>query len=228
MSAAIRVMSANLASGAADPETFAYLVRAAGADVVVVQEIAPPQAEALAAVLPHGKLEPALDHQGMGIALRRPGRTSLVPLYHRSAHAVELDPGDWPGLAAPLEVLNVHIAAPHLMPPPRGLALRRRQFGDLAAFLRASPDRRRLLIGDFNATPLWPVYRRIASHFTDAAVTVAESRGGRPASTWGPWPGAPRLLRIDHAFLRGLSVSDFEVAPIRGSDHSAIIVEVSF
>ncbi len=223
----IRVMSANLANGGADPDAFADLVRASGADVVAVQEVAPQQAEALMSVLPHGKVEPALDHHGMGIALRRPGRASLVPLSHRGACAAELHPGDWPGLREPVEVLNVHIAAPHLMLPPRGLLLRRRQFRDLAAFLASSRDRVRCLIGDFNATPLWPVYREIASHFTDAAVTVAQTRGGRPARTWGPWPGAPRLFRIDHAFVRGLSASEFSVLPIRGSDHSAVIVDIS-
>ena len=106
--------------------------------------------------------------------------------------------------------------------------MRRRQFRDLTAFLRGSLDRVRCLIGDFNATPLWPLYRGIASHFTDAAVAVAQMRGGRPARTWGPWPGAPKLLRIDHAFVRGLSLGDFAVLPVRGSDHSAIIVEISF
>ena len=64
-----RILTANLANGAADADAFADLVEAAEPDVVVVQELAPDQAEALARVLPFGKLEPTRTHDGMGIAL---------------------------------------------------------------------------------------------------------------------------------------------------------------
>ena len=43
-----RLLTANLANGAADPGAFADLVEAAEPDVVLVQELAPEQAEALA------------------------------------------------------------------------------------------------------------------------------------------------------------------------------------
>ena len=81
-------------------------------------------------------------------------------------------------------------------------------------------------MGDFNSTPLWPAYRRIRSHLTDAAVAVAERRGRRVGRTWGPWASAPRLLRIDHGFVSGLEVEEFRVVEVFGSDHSAIVMDV--
>jgi endonuclease/exonuclease/phosphatase family metal-dependent hydrolase len=51
---ALRILSANLRNGGADPEAFADLVRETGAEVVAVQELAPAQADALARVLGHG------------------------------------------------------------------------------------------------------------------------------------------------------------------------------
>ncbi len=85
----------------------------------------------------------------------------------------------------------------------------------------------RVIVGDFNATPYWPWYRRMAAQFTDAAVAVADKTGDTPRSTWGPWPGAPRLLRIDHGFVRGLEPEAFEVLDVVGSDHSAIVMDLS-
>ena len=84
-----------------------------------------------------------------------------------------------------------------------------------------------MLVGDFNSTPLWPSYRRIASQLADAAVAVAQVTGRPLVSTWGPGAGARRVLRIDHAFVRGVTALDFRVVNIAGSDHDAIVIEFS-
>ena len=85
----------------------------------------------------------------------------------------------------------------------------------------------RIVVGDFNATPLWPLYWRMSSQFTDAALAVARQSGRRAQRTWGPWPGSPRLLRIDHGFVtKGMRVDEFQAVPVRGSDHSAIVMDV--
>jgi endonuclease/exonuclease/phosphatase family metal-dependent hydrolase len=83
-----------------------------------------------------------------------------------------------------------------------------------------------VVVGDFNSTPLWPFYRRIADHLHDAALIHARRSGGRAARTWGPWHGAPRLLRIDHAFVQHLEVFDFAVVEVPDGDHSAVVVEI--
>ena len=85
----------------------------------------------------------------------------------------------------------------------------------------------RLVVGDYNATPLWSVYRRMALLFSDGAIQSAQ-RDGRPLEpTWGPTARGPRMLRIDHAMVRGLEVENFQVVEIPGSDHSGLVFDCS-
>jgi len=222
----LRVLSANLWRDRAHPQALARQIEDLDVDVVAVQELFPDQAGAISEVLPHGKLEASSDRGGMGIALRHPGNVQRLNLRYRDAHVVELLPGEWPDLPDRIELLNVHIQAPHCFPQWRSLARRRDQIRGLIAYLQGVPKPRRAVVGDFNATPIWPVYRSLASGLDDAAKLHAEVSCRRPARTWGPWHHAPRLLRIDHAFLRGLSVDRFEVVAVAGSDHSGILVDL--
>jgi len=222
-----RLVTANLARDrGADPGAFARLVEDLGADVVAVQELGRAQAAVLAAVLPFGRLEPRDDYRGMGIARRSPGPVARIPLPPRDAYATDLELVGPDGRSAVVEILNVHILAPHLQPPWRALAGRRAQLRGLEARLAATPDRPRVLVGDLNSTPLWPVYRRLTRRLRDAAGEAARGNGGRPARTWGPWPGSPRLLRIDHALVSGLTVHAVRVVAVPGSDHSAVVVDL--
>jgi len=228
----LRILSANLWNGRADPAALVELVTTMGADIVAVQEAAPEQAEVLCDIMPYGHIEPATDGKGMGIVMKGPGELGRVSLTWQDARRVRLHPDHWPGLSRPLELLNVHMAAPHVYKPPLwGFVLRYHQVRQLERYVieldQMAPETSTVLIGDFNATPLWPVYRRMSSHLTDAAVAVAQVRGRSPLRTWGPWPGSPRLLRIDHAFVRGISPQDFHVVDIRASDHSAIVIDLS-
>ena len=227
MGSRLRLISANLLNGGAAAQAFADLVTALGADVVAVQEIGPEQAAALTRALPYGSVQPARDHTGMGIALRHPGTMRCVPLGNGHASIAVLDPAHWPGAPAAIEVINVHISAPHLRPFWRTVRRRRDQLRRLSEYLDAVPRHARVLLGDLNATPLWPLYRRLASRLSDAAIEAARRRGVRSAPTWGPWPGGPRLARIDHALVHGVLVEDFQVVRIDGSDHSAIVLDVS-
>ncbi len=223
----LRILTANLMNGGADPEAFAALVRETRADVVAVQELAPAQADALSRVLGHGRLDPRRDKRGMGIALARPARSSRIHLRHRDAHVALLDPAHWPELAAPLEVLNVHMEATTLRRPWAQLARRREQLSGLLAHLDASAGRARVLVGDLNATPAWPVYRRLATRLADAALLDAQRRGTRAARTWPRGLGRLRLLRLDHCFAGGCGVERVDVLDLRGSDHCAVLARVT-
>ena len=113
MASTIRILSGNLLNGAADPDGFAQLASEVEADVVSVQELGDEQAEALSAIFPYGLLEPRDDFRGGGIALRHPGEVHLLPLAGRHGYRTKLSPKTWPLLSTPLEVVGVHIYAPH-------------------------------------------------------------------------------------------------------------------
>jgi endonuclease/exonuclease/phosphatase (EEP) superfamily protein YafD len=215
----LRIVSANLARGREPAESFAALARAVDADVVAVQELARAQAEALARVFPFGALH--VHPNRMGIALRMPGLVRQVPLPGRSAYVatVHLNSG------AVVDVMNVHILAPHAGLPWRTATMRHRQVRGIEAYLRQSGRGPLILVGDLNSTPMWPAYRRLSKVLTDGATTVARSRGCFPRRTWGLWYG-PKLLRIDHALVRAVSVENVEVRRLTRSDHSAVIVDV--
>jgi endonuclease/exonuclease/phosphatase family metal-dependent hydrolase len=218
MGSRLRILSANVLNGGTRPDALIELLRRVAPDAAVFQELAPEQAEAISEVLPHGRLEPSRNHHGMGIALRHPGRDGRVELPVRDALLASLSPAEWSELAAPVEIVNVHIHAPHIR-PWSALGLRRGQLKGLLAHLQRTPDRPQVVIGDFNATPLWPIYRRVRQQRRDAARAVTR----RPGRTWGPGPGTPRLLRIDHAFVQHLEVESVQVEPLPGSDHSALV-----
>lgn len=220
-------MSANLRWGLADPERFVALLRQHRVDVVGLQELGHDQADAIAEELPFGLMSPAEGPGGTGLALRRPAKVDAIAMNFRPLHVAMLEPGEWPGLHGPVEIAATHFAAPHVKPYGSGFWHRYRQLRDIEGYLVSNPLDRRVLVGDFNATPVWPAYRRIASHLTDAAVEVAQLQGRPLRKTWGPLLDSAHWLRIDHAFVRGLRSLDFEVVGIEGSDHGAIIVDFS-
>jgi endonuclease/exonuclease/phosphatase (EEP) superfamily protein YafD len=224
----LRLMTANLFSGNTDPAALARLVEAVRPDVLAVQELGPAQADAIASLLPYGRLEPRSDYDGMGIALRHPAPVANVPLRHREARVAQLAPGLWPGLDLPVEIVNVHVLAPHAPPPWRTFPIRHSQVSSLTSWLDANPHGARIVCGDLNATPIWPAYRRLAERLTDVTVSHAAESGARPRRTWGPWPGAPRLLRIDHVFASGGRVLDARTVSVAGSDHDAVLVDMEF
>jgi endonuclease/exonuclease/phosphatase family metal-dependent hydrolase len=222
VTARFRLITANLANGGAEAEAFACRVAELEPDVVAVQELVPEQAAALARVMPFGTLQPRRDFMGMGVALRRPAPVRVVELPRRSAWVVDLTVTG----GQPVEVINAHILAPHIMPTWRTLAIRRGQTRALLAYLDSAPARPRVLVGDLNSTPTWPIYRHLAGRLTDAVVEAARANGGRPHRTWAPWPGGPRLFRIDHCFTSGLRVIGAQVIDLTGSDHAALVVDL--
>lgn len=221
----VRVFSGNLWWGQADSAALVELIRRHEVDVFCAQELGHENAEAIAGELPYGCLEPCDEARGMGIALRRPARYVQVPLYEQPARRVVLEPAEWEGLSRPLDLLNVHFQAPHTLRPFPSPLTRHRQVSGLERFVAANPSDARLVVGDYNATPVWPVYRRMARLFEDGAVQSARREGRAVERTWGPTPTSPRLLRIDHAMVRGLEVERFRVVGIPGSDHSGLLFD---
>lgn len=224
--ASLRIMSANLWQ-AADPQALAAQVEELGVDVLAVQELVAPQAEALAKVMPYGALEPANDYTGMGIALRRPAELDRIRMPCRDARLARVGVDGQGGAPLMVEVVNIHVIGPQVFPQPLSLHTRREQWRQLSRHFDSTPAERRIVVGDFNSTVRFPFYRRMAERMRDAAVEVARRRGENPRPTWGPWYGSPRLMRIDHAFVEGVEVIDFQTVSVRGADHSGILVDLA-
>lgn len=225
MGQAIRVLSLNCWWGRAEPEWVVDLVRRERVDLFAAQELGFEIAEAVADELPFGELVPDAGFAGMGIAARAPIACARIPLGYREAHRAVLDPKDWPGLPRPLDVVGVHIQAPHAPRPFPSIAVRHRQMSRLERFFATEPSEARVVVGDYNATPAWGVYRRMRRLFDDAAILCARREGTRVEPTWGPTAGSRRLLRIDHAMVRGVEVTGFRVVRVPGSDHSGLLFD---
>lgn len=217
----LRVMSANLFNGRTRPDALAAALDRIRPDVVACQELAPNAAEVIAARLPHGALDPRDDHWGGGIATRREVEISTVPLTARDGWCARLDESTWPEIHRPLAVTSFHFTNPVDRPVRNSLAERRGQVRDALAHI-GTTEIPHLLVGDFNSTPLWPAYRRLAEHIDDGVATDGPRR-----RTWGPWWWFPRVLRIDHAFVRGLRVTSTQLVRIKGMDHSALVVDIA-
>ena len=102
--------------------------------------------------------------------------------------------------------------------------MRGRQVRALRDHLSGFPDA--MVVGDCNATPLWPVYRRLSEFVDDGVAARAAADGHRPKRTWGPFPGGPKLLRIDHIFVRGLGVAGVWRIDLPGSDHAGVVADI--
>ena len=224
----MRVVSANLWNGKVDPAWLRDFAHSLHADAVTIQEAEPRHFEALQEVLPHGTFHDAGDPSGMGFAARHPVEARFVDLGWRPAPWLRLHCADWPSLEhEPLDLLGVHIAAPHIYNPPGyGFVLRRRQMRMLGAHLAQSELPRTLMLGDFNATKQWPVYQQVSRWMTDAAIVAAQRNGRGLEPTWAPLDPGPRILRIDHAWTRRVGIRDLQVAALPGSDHSALVVDL--
>ncbi len=227
MAGSIRVFSGNLWWGRAEPDALVELIRQYQIDIFAAQELGHDCAEAISSELSFGCLEPDDSYYGMGIAMRYPGSYERISMMHRDARRVVLDPKDWHGIDRPVDVINVHFQAPHSLQPFPSTRVRHQQVSALTSFVLANPSDARLVVGDYNATPGWPLYWRMTQMFEDGAVASARKLGRRAQPTWGPRPESRRLLRIDHAMVKGMEVDGFQVIPIPGSDHSGILFDCS-
>ncbi|MGA7270563.1 MAG: endonuclease/exonuclease/phosphatase family protein [Acidimicrobiia bacterium] len=215
----LRVLTANLLGDRSSPLALARLLEENSPDVVAVQELAPSNAAVIRSLYPAGTLRPALGTDGMGLVSRLPIEVRRLPLPRRSALLARVTLPD----GSTVEVWNAHLANPIGMPPPVGI--RRAQVRLLCDAL----DRVRaplVLVGDLNASPRWPAYKRLRTRLADGVADWAEDTRTRPPRTWSYRPGLPRLLRIDHALVRAMSVEDVRLLSVSGSDHGALVVDL--
>ncbi|WBB70507.1 endonuclease/exonuclease/phosphatase family protein [Micromonospora sp. WMMD812] len=218
----VRLLTANLLAGAADPAVLVDLVRRHHVDVLVVQEFTPGALAdldrlGLDQLLPHRQLNPLVGTPGSGLYARFPVSEPGVR-QHRGAwgftqaYATVAVPG-----APPVRVESAHPAAPY--------AVDQVDFwrADLAAQPPATPDGPlRILAGDFNATlDHSPLRALLRTGYVDAADATGQGLVG----TWGPYDGDPiPPVTIDHVLVdRRIAAQEVEVLHLPGTDHRPVL-----
>ncbi len=219
----IRLMTANLLGGHTDRESLAGLLDRVEPDILLAQEMGDEEAAVIAPRFLHHDLRPDTHARGRGIASRLNTTFGEIPLPWRPGlwAAVEVGPQS-------LLVANIHMRNPVSFPPWRSVPIRGRQVDALFEWADGAVelDKPFILAGDMNASPAWPIYKRLAGRWDDLVARSAELAGSEPVPTWAWRWGWPRMLRIDHVFGSGARVESTTVEPLRGSDHAAVVVDL--
>jgi len=218
----LRVLSANLLNGKADPHALVALVRKHRVEILAVQELTPEAVERLdnagiGDVFPHRELHPAKSFHGSGVFSRYPlsdGAVRVHPCAMRQSSATVAVPD-----AGPLRVESAHPGAPRW----DNTACWRHDLRTQPSAGNGGPPG--ILLGDFNATLDHGLLRRlIAGGYRDAG--SATGCGLVPT-----WPFALRRLppvTLDHVLVdRRLGITEYAVLNVVGSDHRAVLAEVT-
>ena len=209
----------NVYTGRADAGAFATALRVVDPHLVAVQELSSPVAEVLDEWATSHLLDPRDDTTGMGMAARIPVDLERIDFPHRDPVRAIFDGSDW-GLTK-VEVVNAHIVNPIARPLMDSRRLRQMESDALERLLVDPSVSSKVLIGDLNSSPAWPLYRRLARVATDGALAAGTAR-----RTWGYFPNSPALLRIDHVFTKGVRCSSTRLVRIPGADHRGLVVDI--
>jgi endonuclease/exonuclease/phosphatase family metal-dependent hydrolase len=213
----MRLVTVNLYNGRVVPSDLLRFLDAVRPDIMCAQEVGPDAARILNERFPYGAVEGGLDHEGRALVGLHPMGVTPLALPFRGGFVgrVELK-------SRPLEVISIHMANP--IDGLKGIPARRAQLAALEPMLSRRVDR--VVVGDMNATPSWPTYRRLTRHLDDGVKRWAERNGTRAAPTWAKAPGWPAVLRIDHVLTSGVDLAHVSVQRIAGLDHMAVTVDL--
>ncbi|WP_236950300.1 endonuclease/exonuclease/phosphatase family protein [Mycobacterium sp. MS1601] len=222
----VRVMSANVYGGYADP---ADLVKsaAAQADVLAVQELTPEFVENLTvagidAAFPHRWLDPRDGASGSGLWSRYP-----------LSDTRRIDGFSMAFLSARIElsgsVINPMVLVVHLPGPwPQPIGEWRHDMDRLPATLSDTADQAGdsavIVAGDFNSSLDVLQFRALLRNgYRDAA---EQSGAGFTPTYPAHWP-LPPAITIDHILTRNCTATSLHTIRLPGSDHRGIISSVA-
>lgn len=220
----VRVLSANLRYGRADPEEFVKLARGS-ADVITVTELT---AEAvhrfysagIGEVFPHSILFPAPNAGGNGIWSRYP-LTPLSPTRYWNSNIVAVR-AQIPGVPIDPAVASVHITSPmaSFTSWRNGVTATKSRLVGLAETVGQGVV---IAAGDFNSTPDMRQFRDlIADGYRDAV----RNTGAGFTPTFPSDTVFPPVIAIDHVLARHANVTSVRSVDVRGSDHRALLATV--
>lgn len=218
----LRILTANLRLGQADPHVLVDLVRRTHADLLSVQEFTPQAGTGfdragLGRLLPHKITTPLGNALGSALYARWPLRPLPMFQVHLVGLAIPHAEMDVPG-GDRVEVMAVHLAHPTINPSGvgqwnRGLVL-------LPAGQRHGPVR--ILAGDFNATLDHQSLRHLIG---EGYVDAAYQAGNGLVPTFRQWWVPP--ITLDHVLAdTRCAVGRVTVYDLPGSDHRAVFAEL--
>ncbi|WNG88241.1 endonuclease/exonuclease/phosphatase family protein [Mycobacterium sp. ITM-2016-00317] len=218
----VRVLSANLFLGQANPEAFVALADDV-ADVVAVQEMTQASADGLSAagmdgVFPYRVIVPARNASGIGIWSRHPivhsGRIDgyTMPMVGARIRI--------PGVRVDTTVLSVHLPGPW----PTPIDGWRSDIARLPETLREVGETAGagavIVAGDFNATvDMAPFRRLLAEGYGDAGTEA----GAGLVRTYPGREMRPPLIGIDHILTKNCSAASVSTVTVPGADHRGLV-----
>jgi endonuclease/exonuclease/phosphatase (EEP) superfamily protein YafD len=221
----VRVLTANLSLGAADPNAVVALARDT-ADVLSVQELTPGLAVALSAagldaVMPYRSIDPRKNAEGIGIWSRYPIADSRVISGYQLAMRVARI--QVPGVVIAPSLLAVHLAAPWVQPLEYFRDDIARFPTTLQAAARDAGSGAVIVAGDLNSTyDMRPFRRLLDAGYRDAAEQAgAGLTRSFPSRSWsGP------VFGIDHVLICNAAATAAQTMPVAGSDHRALFTVI--
>jgi endonuclease/exonuclease/phosphatase family metal-dependent hydrolase len=212
----LRVMSVNGSQGRADAKQIVALARSYRVDVVVITGLTSGLAhrltvEGLSGLTPSRWVDITPDGtDGAGLWSRLEVR-DLRPVEAVDGSSVQ---GSIEAGPDEIAISAVHLGGDPLRPAKGWHA-------DMAALGLPPGPGRKLLVGDLNATPWQPAFRKLTKvGWRDAADVVGQ--GMRP--TWPAWSPVP-VAPIDHVLVSGgLGVTAADTTTLAGTDHRALVV----
>lgn len=225
----LQVFTYNMRSDVRDPQTFLSLIRQVNADIVALQEVGIPQAEAIEAnlsdIYPYMALHPQFDStQGQGILSRYPITEDFYWQYdflpNKLGHQrVEISLSEMTSIT----IYNVHPTHPGMQGSAFNTSYRFRELQDILSRME-NEEGYLLLLGDFNMPDLSPDYAAITAQYSDSFREAGQGLGWTfPALK----PPLFAVLRIDYLFHNeGIRVRSAELWDDGGSDHHPILFEL--
>ncbi len=227
----LRVMTANVLAGSADPKTFVAMVRQEAPDLLALEELTPEavrrlDAAGLAQAFPHRVLRPEPGVRGMGLYSRLPVRTSGL--------LAEPSTFPMPWAVVRLPAGPVRVQAVHTYPPmPLAEGMWSDDLGALARQARATSGRQ-VMLGDFNATLDHGPFRELLGA---GLADVHDILGHGIVRTW---PSGLPFAHLDHVLIGanldggdtkdahrgGITAANVHQRSIPGSDHLAVVADL--
>ncbi len=215
-----RVMNLNVHTPNTSSTDVLQMVLRESPDVVCIQEIDSrwkTDLQPLAQKYPYSFLLPRQDNFGIGIYSRVPLITPQI---------VTFDELELPAIEAGLQLNSgvVQLLVVHAIPPSSRFLFRSRN--EYLINLKRYVDRLGtfplIIAGDLNVSVFSPYYADLIS-----GTNLSECRRGFGLLPTWPAQFFPLLIPIDHIFVRGLGVQRCSTVTVPGSDHHAIVGDLS-